>query len=82
MILGAFCLGMNVLAWYLEPNGIENKIRQVYSYPTGIKNSEILIIEWHKRKTKPLQTLESTVSLEPSGLSIYSLNVLFYGMWK
>ena len=38
-------LGMKALAWYIDPNGIENKITNKYPYPIGIKEkSEILIL--------------------------------------
>ena len=40
-----FCLGMKTLAWYIDPNGIENKYTVKYPYPTGIKKCEILIID-------------------------------------
>ncbi len=34
-------LGMKVLAWYIDPNGIENTITIKYPYPTGIKKCEM-----------------------------------------
>lgn len=36
---------MKALAWYIDPNSIENKNVLKQSYPTGIKNGEILIVD-------------------------------------
>ena len=36
---------MKVSAWYIDPNGIENKNTIKYSYPIGIKKYEILIVD-------------------------------------
>jgi hypothetical protein len=36
---------MKVLAWYIDPDGIENKNTITYPYPTGIKTCEILDID-------------------------------------
>ena len=46
LIPGRFYLGMKVLAWYIDPNGIENKITITYPYLTGIKKCEILNIDY------------------------------------
>ena len=35
--LGDICLGMKVLQWYMDPNGIKNKNTINYPYPTGVK---------------------------------------------
>ena len=37
-------LGMKVLAWYIDLNGIEKENNIKDPYPTGIKKCEILII--------------------------------------
>jgi hypothetical protein len=36
---------MKVLAWYIDPNGIENKNTVNYPYPTGIKKCEFNILD-------------------------------------
>jgi len=42
LILGPFGLGMEVLAWYIDPNGIKNNTVK-HPYPTGIRKDEILL---------------------------------------
>ena len=37
IVLGRFCLRITILAWYMDPNGIENKNIVKYPYPSGIK---------------------------------------------
>ena len=39
------CLVLKILAWYIDPNGIENKNILTYPYPTGMNNDVILIID-------------------------------------
>ena len=41
--LGRFNVGMKALAWCIDPNGFENKNTIKYSYPTDIKNFEIVV---------------------------------------
>jgi hypothetical protein len=46
LTIGRYCLHVKVLACYIDPNGIENKMKTVeYTYPTGIKKCDILIID-------------------------------------
>jgi hypothetical protein len=36
---------MKVLAWFIDPNGIENKSNFKHPYPIGIKECQILNID-------------------------------------
>ena len=45
LILGRFCLYMQVLAWYLRLTGIKNKNIVEFSYLIGLKKCEILIVD-------------------------------------
>ena len=55
LLWGDFVLGVKVLAWYKDPNGIQNKTAVKYSYPTNIKKGEILSIgtRWYQKKMIP-----------------------------
>jgi hypothetical protein len=45
LILGQLCLGIKVLAWYIDPSGIESTNIVRYPYPIGIGYYRILIID-------------------------------------
>lgn len=38
-MLGEFYLGLKILAWYIDPKGIESKNIFKYPYPVGIKKN-------------------------------------------
>lgn len=40
-----FCLGIKILIWCIDPNGIENDNTVKYPHLTGIRKCEILIID-------------------------------------
>ena len=50
-------LGMKVLAWYIDLNGIENKKTVKYPYPIGIKKCEL------KDDTSPTLVIPSGVNV-------------------
>lgn len=41
LILGRLCVGMKVLAKYIDPHGIKNKNSVKYPYPTGVKKMKV-----------------------------------------
>ena len=43
LTLGQFDLGMKILAWFIHPQGIENKMILKYPHPTDIKKCKILM---------------------------------------
>ena len=45
LILGWFYIGVKVLAWYIDRNGIENKNIVKYPYTISIKKHDIFIID-------------------------------------
>ena len=59
LILEQFCLDMEGLAWYINPNGIKNKNTVKYPYHVGIKNYKILIIDDQMVKKKRKNNVKS-----------------------
>jgi hypothetical protein len=59
LILRRLYLGIQVLAWYIDPNDIEEKYSVKYTCSTDIKKCEILITDTQmvSEKTIPIPTL-------------------------
>jgi hypothetical protein len=54
-MLGQFFLGLKILAWYIDPKGIESKNIFKYPYPVGIKiNCEPIIVDTHMISNKTI----------------------------
>jgi hypothetical protein len=63
MILGGFSLGMKVLAWNVDSNGIENKNTIMYINTLLVSKNvkpSLLILPRYKKKTATRSTLLST----------------------